>query len=185
MSPRIDIIINEVLRAEGGYVNDPADRGGETNHGITVAVARANGYIGPMEDMPASVARTIYERRYIAAPGFDRLLEHDADIAAEVIDTGVNMGPAVAGAFLQRSLNAFNSDGRYDDLFVDGRVGPVTANALRDFLAWRGPPGKAALLALLNSLQATRYIDITERDRRQRRFFFGWMQHRVLPHLLD
>lgn len=36
-----DKIINEIIRVEGGYVNDPRDSGGETNFGITVAVARA------------------------------------------------------------------------------------------------------------------------------------------------
>lgn len=39
-------IIDEIIRVEGGYVNDPADSGGETNFGVTVAVARAHGYTG-------------------------------------------------------------------------------------------------------------------------------------------
>ncbi|MEG1325710.1 MAG: glycosyl hydrolase 108 family protein, partial [Janthinobacterium sp.] len=58
-NPLIASVINAILRAEGGYVNDPLDAGGETNFGITVAVARANGYKGAMRDMPEAVARAI------------------------------------------------------------------------------------------------------------------------------
>ena len=36
-------IVAGVFAVEGGYVNNPADPGGETNHGVTVAVAREHG----------------------------------------------------------------------------------------------------------------------------------------------
>ena len=92
-------IIDAILRAEQGYVDHPDDRGGPTNHGITLAVARANGYDGDMRDLPVSLAREIYRRRYIVAPAFDKVAAINAEIAAELIDTGVNMGPArAAGA---------------------------------------------------------------------------------------
>jgi len=45
--------------AEGGYVNDPSDSGGETNHGITIKVARRNGYLNAMKDMTKEEARDI------------------------------------------------------------------------------------------------------------------------------
>jgi len=41
-------IINQIIDVEGGYVNDPSGSGGETNFGITEAVARAYGYAGAM-----------------------------------------------------------------------------------------------------------------------------------------
>ena len=56
-NPLIARTIDAILRAEGGYVNDPQDKGGETNYGIIVAVARANVYQGPMRDLPVTVAR--------------------------------------------------------------------------------------------------------------------------------
>lgn len=39
-------VIDGILSLEGGYVNNPADRGGATNWGITEATARAFGYKG-------------------------------------------------------------------------------------------------------------------------------------------
>lgn len=174
-------IIDRVLKAEGGYVDDPADRGGATNFGITQAVARANGYDGPMREMPESLARDIYRKRYIVKPGFDRVALAHEGIARELIDTGVNMGPAVAGVFLQRLLNGFNEQGsRYADLFVDGGIGEVTVAALRAFLRWRGEEGARVLIQALNCVQGARYLDIAEHSLTQERFLYGWMRSRVL-----
>lgn len=173
-------VVDEVLRAEGGYVNDPADKGGETNFGITVAVARANGYKGAMRDMPEAVARAIYTARYITEPKFDQVLAVHKGIGAELIDTGVNMGPHRAAEFLQRWLNGFNDTGaRYATLFVDGRLGDISLAALAAFLKWRGQDGATVLLRGLNGVQAERYLSITEANKTQRRFLFGWIKERV------
>ena len=173
-------VVDEVLRAEGGYVNDPADKGGETNFGITVAVARANGYQGAMRELPEAVARAIYTARYITEPKFDQVLAVHAGIGAELIDTGVNIGPHRAAEFLQRWLNGFNDTGtRYPALFVDGRLGAQSLGALAAFLKWRGQDGATVLLRALNGLQAARYLDITEANKSQRRFLFGWIKERV------
>lgn len=176
---RIDAIIDEVLKREAGYVDHPADRGGQTNYGITASVARANGWDGPMRDLPISVARSIYFRRYVAEPSFDRVVMIDEDIGLELIDTGVNMGPARAAEFLQRWLNGFNAGGRYETLFVDGRLGNVSLAALRGFLAWRGNGGKIALLRGLNAVQGERYLSIVEANPSQKSFLFGWVMNRV------
>lgn len=173
-------IIDAILRAEQGYVDHPDDRGGPTNHGITLAVARANGYDGDMRDLPVSLAREIYRRRYIVAPAFDKVAAINAEIAAELIDTGVNMGPARAAEFLQRLLNGLNAQGsRYPDLFVDGRIGKVTLDALAAFLRWRGLDGVKVILRGLNSQQAMRYLDIAENNPSQESFLYGWLLHRV------
>lgn len=176
----IDAILADVLQAEGGYVNDPNDRGGETNFGITVAVARANGYHGPMQDMPQSVAEAIYRKRYITEPQFDKVATINEAIGLELVDTGVNMGPHRAGEFLQRWLNGFNLPGSgYQDLFVDGRVGPMTLDALKRYLAHRGKEGVSVLLRGLNSGQGNRYLEITEANKSQRSFLYGWVRARV------
>ncbi len=166
-----DDILADILKAEGGYVNDPNDAGGETNHGITKAVARANGYTGPMRDMPQSVALAIYRGKYIIAPGFGLVGNLSMPIAAELVDTGVNMGPATAGRFLQRALNGLTSG----TLAVDGAIGPATLLALKGFLEKRGREGERRLLALLNAEQGVRYLELAEGRSQNRTFLYGWL----------
>jgi lysozyme family protein len=173
-------VIDAILEAEKGYVDHSHDRGGPTNWGITVAVARRNGYQGEMRDLPIGLAREIYRRRYIVEPCFDKVAVVDERIAFELIDTGVNMGPSKASEFLQRCLNVFNAQGsRYADVFVDGRIGQVTLDALRAFLRWRGANGTKAMLTALNCLQGGRYIDIAEGNESQEAFTYGWLLNRV------
>ena len=181
MSAFIEKIIDDVIKAEAGYVNHPNDRGGPTNYGITVAVARANGYPGDMRYLPLDLARTIYKKRYIVEPKFDQVLELHEGIGTELIDTGVNMGPARAAEFLQRWLNAFNSQGsRYPDMFVDGRLGAISLDALRKFLEWRGQSeGGMVMLKALNAAQAVRYLEIAEANRSQEDFIYGWVRSRT------
>lgn len=175
-----DKVIDDIIAVEKGYVDHPDDKGGPTNYGVTVAVARANGYQGDMRSLPVGLARAIYARRYISDPRFDQVAAINADIAAELIDTGVNMGPGRAAEFLQRWLNGFNAGGsRYADLFVDGRLGPVSLEALRAFLKWRGVDGVKVMLRALNGVQAARYLAIAEGDKSQRAFLYGWIAQRV------
>ena len=49
-----------VIAVEGGYVNDPNDAGGATNHGVTEQVAREHGYAGAMQSLPKGMAQEIY-----------------------------------------------------------------------------------------------------------------------------
>ena len=49
---------------EKGYSNNPADKGGETMHGITERVARANGWQGPMRQLPLDRAQEIGKTQY-------------------------------------------------------------------------------------------------------------------------
>ena len=172
--------IDKILAAERGYVNHSNDRGGPTNFGITQATAKANGFHGDMKDLPVALAREIYLKRYITEPRFDEIAELNAKIGGELIDTGVNMGPARAAEFFQRWLNGFNQQGsRYADLFVDGRIGDVTLDAFMSFLAWRGEDGVKALYRGLNCSQGSRYLDLAEDNPSQESFLYGWILNRV------
>ncbi|MCC2632123.1 MAG: hypothetical protein K0S48_9 [Ramlibacter sp.] len=176
----LDTIIDRVIATEAGYVDHPADSGGPTRFGITQAVARLNGYQGDMRDLPMELAQHIYRKRYILEPRFDLVHAVDADIGYELVDTGVNMGPARPAMFFQRCLNVFNANGsRYADLFVDGRIGPATVAALRAYLQWRGAGGKAVMLRALNSLQGSFYIELAEARPKDEAFVYGQILHRV------
>jgi typhoid toxin secretion A len=173
-----EAIINEIIRVEGGYVNDPRDSGGETNFGITEAVARAYGYAGPMRDMPREVAFDIYAARYWDAVKADDILALSENVASEVVDTGVNMGTGRAGRILQRALNILNVGGSlYPDLVVDGAIGPMTIQALRAYLEKRD---EDALVKALNCLQGAYYIELAERREKDEKFVYGWLKNRVV-----
>jgi lysozyme family protein len=176
-SARPEPPIAALLEREGAFVDDPSDSGGPTRFGITEAAARAAGYDGPMEHLPRGLAEDIYRRRYWTAPGFDRVAAGAPAIAAELFDTGVNMGPETATRFLQRALNALNRGGRdYPDIAVDGCIGPATLAALSAHTARRGTH---VLLKALNALQGARYIALAERRSTNERFLSGWLAKRV------
>ena len=181
----IDNLIDAVIDCEGGYANHLADRGGPTKYGITEAVARAHGYSGAMRNLPRDEAAALYKRLYWLRPRFDQVAKRSEPIAAELFDTGVNMGPAVAATFLQRALSAFNRDRKdYADLVPDGRVGAATLAALDTFLKLRGSPasgssGEAVLLKALDALQGERYIRLAERRPANEAFLYGWLANRV------
>lgn len=176
----IDALIDGVIGREGGYTNDPRDAGGATMWGITERVARANGYAGSMKDMPREVAKNIYFSQYVQKPGFAAVMPLSAKIAEELVDTGVNMGPAVASLFVQQALNTFNNQGQdYADLKVDGDVGPATIAALKALLAKRGVDGETVMLRALNALQGERYITLGANRPANEAFEFGWFLRRV------
>lgn len=102
-----------LLGHEGGYVNDPADPGGETKFGIS---KRAY----PKEDiagMTVERAREIYRRDYWNAIGCDLLPDC---IRFDVFDMAVNSGVAAAVRNLQTAANVES----------DGRMGPLTMRAV-------------------------------------------------------
>jgi len=177
----INVLIEELIEREGGYVDHPADKGGPTRFGITEAVARAHGYAGVMAELPREEAAAIYRRLYWLRPKFDLVADRCPKVAAELFDTGANMGPAVAATFLQRALTALNRAGRdYSDLVPDGRVGPATLAALDAFLEARGRKGgESVLLRALEALQGERYLRLAEKRPANEAFLYGWLANRI------
>lgn len=168
-------------QVEAGYVDHPSDRGGKTNHGITEAVARLNGYTGRMEDMPTSFAHRVLEQEYVIKPGFINIAPLSVKVAVELVDTGVNCGQSVAGRFFQRALNVFNGKGAfYPDIAVDGQIGKQSAASFKAYLAKRGALGETVMLRALNSLQGHHYVTITEGREANEDFAFGWFANRVV-----
>lgn len=176
----IEQLLAELIAREGGYVDHPADRGGPTRYGITAAAARAAGYRGAMSALPLAVAEEVYRRRYWIGPGFSIVATRAPTLAAELFDTGVNMGVTTAATFLQRALNALNRGARdYPDLLLDGALGGKSIAALDAFLKVRGRAGEAALVKACDALQGERYIAICERDPSQETFAYGWLSQRL------
>ncbi len=175
-----DRLVDALIDREGGYVDHPADKGGPTCFGITEAVARAQGYRGAMRQLPREEATAIYQRLYWLRPRFDEVAKRSPPLAAELFDTGVNMGPAVAATFLQRALTALNRNaGDYPDLVPDGRIGDVTLRALDSFMKIRARGGETVLLRALEALQGERYLRLAERRPANEAFLYGWLANRI------
>lgn len=104
-------IIDQVIAREGGYSSSAADSGGATRWGIIEKTARRHDYKGRMQDLPRSLAVKIYAAEFWPT-SYDQILELSPEIAAELFDTGVNLGVSKAGRYLQRSLNVLNQIGR-------------------------------------------------------------------------
>jgi lysozyme family protein len=123
----------------------------------------------------------IYTRLYWLRPRFNQVARRAAKVAAELSDTGANMGPGVAATFLQRALPALNRNGRdYPDLVPDGRVGTMTLAALDTFLKVRGgAAGETVLLRALEALQGERYLRLAEKRPANEAFLYGWLANRL------
>lgn len=125
-------IAEDIVAREGGYVNDPDDPGGETNHGVTIHTMRRLGLdldgdgqvtAADVRALPRAQAIEIFVRHYYHKTRIDRLPE---EIQASVFDMYVNAG-ANAVRILQRLLNDMRIT-----VDVDGVIGPQTIAAARD-----------------------------------------------------
>lgn len=172
--------VAHTLGIEGGYSDHPSDRGGKTQWGITEAVARQDGYAGDMRALPKARALDIYRRQFWQRIGLDWVAAVDPSVALECFDTGVNMGVSVPVHWLQRILNVLNRGGRdYPDIAVDGVAGKATADALRAFIRLRGRQGRDVVIALLNAMQGSRYVQLCEARVANEDFMFGWARARL------
>ena len=124
MADAFDTCLAFTLHEEGGYVDDPADPGGATNMGITLATYREwsdNPDLGPaqVQDMTERTARAIYRSSYWNPLRADAL---PVGVDLSVFDMGVNAGIWRSARLLQRAIG-FTGDE------VDGCIGPETLGA--------------------------------------------------------
>jgi lysozyme family protein len=131
----VESIAAEIVRREGGFVNDPDDPGGATNFGVTIHTMRRLGLDlngdGRIDErdvraLTREQAIDIYIRHYYTAPRINLLPE---PLQPSVFDMQVNAG-ANAVRLLQRLLVRFGHD-----LKDDGIIGPKTARAAREAIA--------------------------------------------------
>lgn len=180
MTPQIEAMLEHIIGVEGGYANHPDDKGGETMWGVTKYVARKQGYLGPMREMPRATALDIYRKEYLIGPGFDYVAEIYPRVGLELFDSGVNLGVKWPQLWLQMCLNALNQQGEhYPDIEEDGDIGPATMRSLKAFKQRRGEKGEEVLLRMLDCLQGARYIEIARARKRNESFIFGWFLNRV------
>jgi lysozyme family protein len=164
MTANFKIAFKEIIDIEGGYVNNPNDKGGETKYGIS---KRAYPNLD-IKNLTLKKAEEIYYNDYWMALKLDYV--KDLKISLELFDTAVNMGVSTASRMLQGSLNLMNRNGKtFADLLVDGNIGTKTILAYDKV-------DKSILLKVLNGMQFKRYVDIVTKNPAQEEFFNGWMK---------
>lgn len=124
MADDFDACLAFTFKEEGGYSDDPADPGGATNMGITLATYRQwsdNPNLGALQvqDLSERTARAIYRSLYWNPLRADAL---PAGVDLSVFDMGVNAGIWASARLLQQALG-FTGEA------VDGCIGPETLSA--------------------------------------------------------
>jgi lysozyme family protein len=168
---------DKTMGHEGGYVFDPDDAGGETYRGISrkynphwsgwviIDKTRPN---FPNHELDALV-RQFYKVGYW---DINKLDNFPQTIADEMFDTGVNMGTGRASKFLQECLNYLNrGDSLFNDLVVDGDVGPATMKALSKVVG-----DEEILLTMLNVCQGRHYMKYMKQSPTQEKYARGWFK---------
>jgi len=159
-----------LLRFEGGFVNDPADPGGATNKGITLATfqryaAAVLGVAPTLENLRAlsdAQALKIYKLGY-----WDPLLADNIDdqLLAEILfDFHVNAG-AAAVRVLQGALN---DTGAKPQIAADGVMGPGTLQALQS-------TDQVAVYRIYKQRRIDYYRDLVARKPSLTKFLNGWL----------
>ena len=184
-----------VLKYEGGYSNDTNDRGGETYCGIArnffpnwrgweyVDIAKdeygtnsstLTKILADIEDLQAAVGEW-YKKEWWDKLKLSLLSQQ---LANEIFEQCINLGKVGHGKLLQQLINAFNynpstNDTLFDDLVVDGLIGPKTLSALATIIDKR--TNESTFTHALNCMQGNHYINLASKNVNQRAFLRGWL----------
>lgn len=166
--------IKKVLQHEGGFVNNPNDKGGPTNWGVTQKtyneyMTKLSGRpyqstIDEIKSMPIGNAINIYKALYWDKMSGDKIKKYA--IAAAIFDQAINRGTSAAVKQAQRVLKAnFN----YPSIAEDGVMGAGTITALNTI-----DEAKFLNSYLQESILA--YKKIVQNNPTQTVFLNGWLK---------
>jgi len=151
----------EVLKSEGGYVNDPHDHGGETNLGVTKAAWSE--YMGrpiadgEMKALTPGIVKPFYKIRYWDKCKCDSL---PTGVDYMVFDLAVNGGVGRGAKMLQTVVG----------VNADGAIGPATLAALA---ALKDDP--KVLIGKMSQYKESFYKAIVAAKPDQEKFLKGWL----------
>lgn len=186
VGPTISSFVDHILASEGGFVDDPKDAGGATNHGVSLRWANSLGMVFDLNHdgrvdkadiklVTPEIAKTAFVQYFYIEPHFQNL---PAEIQCNAFDQAVNGGPASAVTCVQMAVNEarmkFPKIARVipRPLVVDGISGPATLQAVN---------AASAMLVNgeLNSFYADsriiRYRNIVRIRPDNARFLKGWI----------
>jgi len=152
MGAKFKDAINKTLISEGGYVNDPQDRGGETNFGIS---KRAYPDVD-IKNLTVAGAKEIYKRDYWDRVRADEI--NSQEIANGLFDTAVNMGVRTASKLLQACVDAH----------PDGIIGNVSIQKINSM-------DTETLLLRFKISKIARYTYLAKKRPANRKYLLGWI----------
>ena len=152
-------LMPHILRWEGGFVNDPADAGGATMKGVTLATFRrfygATATVGQLRAITEAQWLHIFKVGYWDKCRADEIASQS--VADAIVDWAYNSGPATAAKKVQAILGAK----------IDGVIGPKTIAAIN----------AADPRWLFNRIQLSRtaFVEAIVRSKpSQAKFLTGW-----------
>lgn len=160
------------MKAEGGYVNDPQDPGGETYKGIArnknskwdgwtlidLAKQQAKFPANLDGNLPLQEKiKAFYETSYWDIINLDKVEKQM--VAASIFDFAVNAGPITSAKLAQITVGA-----KADGVLGDASVAAINAFDEHKFIA----------LFALNKI--ARYMHICEKRQESKKFFYGWVK---------
>lgn len=146
-----------VIGHEGGYVNDPADPGGETKFGVS---KRAYPHID-IAGLTVDSVKPIYRRDYWDKAGCQYL---PAGLNYAVFDAAVNVGVGRAVQWMQEAVGTV----------ADGVIGTDTRQQIRDLRDVR------PAIETVNGLRMRHYMRLGNLNQR---FGLGWAKRVLRVHL--
>ena len=145
MKTQFDEIIEEVLEAEGGFVHDPDDKGGATNHGVTQQsyseFLGRKATVEEVKNMTVEDAKECYKKDFWIPAKVDRIPDNLKHIYFDMV---VNMGRRNAGKILQQAVNTKKNITVLEDITFQ------TYSHSDVFWFWRPIFQKKSLLAIPN-----------------------------------
>lgn len=151
-----DVIAGSILtrsqRQKVGYVNIPADRGGETKYGIA---QNANRDV-VVRELDLYGAMTVYYNRYWMNGYCDKIAY---PVSIIHFDGCVNHGVKRACRFLQKSVGAIE----------DGIIGPNTLQKIAN-------ADRRSVVRSISDTRAEFYLAIVRNNPSQNMFLNGWMR---------
>lgn len=164
-----------VLKHEGKMSNDPKDRGGATNYGISLRYLmlkeldlNGDGAVDMRDILTLNrdTASLIYKKDWWDRYRYDLINDHK--IAIKVFDLAIWMGANQAHKLLQTSLNRMGAD-----LKIDGVLGSATLKALNDN-EYAGNPGELVNELRDNSIHFI--INLVADNPDLTKFKMGWLR---------
>lgn len=168
------LIIPIILKHEGGLTDDPVDRGGITNYGISLKFAQGtqdyelldidrDGDIDreDIKKLTKEQAIEVYKKHFWNPFKLDD--EPSNSVALLIFDSAVNHGIGGASNLIQKTL----VDMGYN-ISIDGKVGPKTLAALHN-------ADSDEFINMFLSVRERYYRRIVEKNPSQNRFLRGWL----------